>query len=177
MTDALARATNAATGPSGIQARLSGPPVETRATPDTAAARQDAPTTSESLITSDGRPTPRGWRRIGELLALPMPVRTFTGRGGRQFEYLTARQVARRLDDVVGPGNWSDSYRVHSSEPWIVECTITVCGVAKTDVGYSNAPDADPGDESEPAKAAYSDSFKRAACKWAIGRWLYRDLP
>jgi hypothetical protein len=36
-----------------------------------------------------------------------------------------------------------------------VECTLSVCGVAKTDVGYSNAPDADPGDESEPAKAAY----------------------
>ena len=177
MTDALARATSRSTGPSATQPRLSGPTVETSATPDTAAARQDAPNTSESLITTDGRPTPRGWRRIGELLALPMPARTFTGRGGRQFEYLTARQVARRLDDVVGPGNWSDSYRVHSSEPWIVECTLTVCGVAKTDVGYSNAPDADPGDESEPAKAAYSDSFKRAACKWAIGRWLYRDLP
>jgi hypothetical protein len=106
-----------------------------------------------------------------------MPTRSFTGRGRQQFEYLTARQVAKRLDDVVGPGNWSDSYRVLSSDPWIVECTLAVCGVAKTDVGYSNAPDADPGEETEPAKAAYSDSFKRAACKWAIGRWLYRDLP
>jgi hypothetical protein len=105
-----------------------------------------------------------------------MPARAFTVRGGRQFEYVTARQVARRLDDMVGPGNWSDYDHVLSSEPWIVECTLIVCRVAQADVGYSNAPDADPGDESEPAKAAYF-SFKRAACTWAIGRWLYRDLP
>ena len=142
-----------------------------------AAAGSSSDRPRESLITADGRPTPRGWRRIGELLALPMPTRSFTGRGHQQFEYLTARQVAKRLDDVVGPGNWSDSYRVLSSDPWIVECTLAVCGVAKTDVGYSNAPDADPGEETEPAKAAYSDSLKRAACKWAVGRWLYRDLP
>src|SRR5207249_11621795 len=117
----------------------------------------------EPLITADGRPTPRGWRRVGELLAVPMPTRSFTGRGGQRFEYVTARQVAKRLDDVVGPGNWSDSYRVLSMEPWIVECTLTVCGVAKSDVVYSNTPEAEPGEEAEPAKAAFSDSCSRAA--------------
>ena len=58
-----------------------------------------------------------------------------------------------------------------------MECTLSVCGVAKTDVGYSNAPDADPGEESEPAKAAHSDGFKRAACKWAIGECLRETSP
>ncbi len=148
--------------------------------PETAIGEPSAGPSSEKakapLITPDGRPTPHGWRKIGELLAQPMPTRSFNGRGRQQFDYITARQVAKRLDDVVGPGNWSDNYRVLSTEPWIVECTLAVCGVSKSDVGYSNAPDAEAGEETEPAKAAFSDSFKRAACKWAVGRWLYRDL-
>jgi Rad52/22 family double-strand break repair protein len=158
----------AASASSNNSDRVDGQEVASGPTPDPA---------KEPLITPDGRPTPRGWRRVGDLLAQPMSTRSFNGRGGQRFEYVTARQVAKRLDDVVGPGNWSDTYRVLSMEPWIVECTLTVCGVAKSDVGYSNTPDAEPGEEAEPAKAAFSDSFKRAACKWAVGRWLYRDLP
>ena len=47
-----------------------------------------------------------------------------------------------------------------------VECTLTVCGVSKTDVGTS-------GESADAAKAAYSDALKRAAVKFGIGRYLY----
>ena len=70
-----------------------------------------------------------------------------------------------------GPANWSTSFRVLSHEPWVVECTLTVCGACRADVGYSNAPDSE--DETEPAKAAYSDALKRAAVGFGVGRWLY----
>ncbi len=126
---------------------------------------------AEPLINADGTPTPRGWRKIGELLRKPMQTRERKGPGGRMLAYITARDVQNRLDGVVGPGNWSTSFRVLTQEPWVVECTLTVCGASRADVGYSNAPDSE--NEMEPAKAAYSDALKRAAVGFGIGRWLY----
>jgi len=126
---------------------------------------------AEQLINADGTPTPRGWRKIGELLRKPMQTRQRKGPGGRMLSYITARDVQNRLDGVVGPGNWSTSFRVLSQEPWVVECTLTVCGACRADVGYSNAPDSE--DEMEPAKSAYSDGLKRAAVGFGVGRWLY----
>lgn len=81
--------------------------------------------------------------------------------------YIDARNVMERLDQVVGPENWTDSYRVIdlAGSP-AIECTLTVYGISKTDVGTA-------GDAGDPAKAAYSDALKRAAVKFGIGRYLY----
>jgi hypothetical protein len=133
------------------------------------------------LVDATGKPTPAGWRGIGRRLALPMPTRTFdAGKRGR-FEYISARQVQQRLDQVVGPGNWSTTVQVIRSEhPVAALVELSIFGVVKADVGYSNNPDADdPEDksfETEPLKAAVSDGFKRAAVQWSIGRWLYREM-
>ncbi len=126
----------------------------------------------------DGKPTAAGWRRIGRALAAPMPTRSFNGRGGKTMAYVTSRDVQRRLDAVVGPGNWSTHVRVVRAEhPVSVLVTISIFGVHKTDAGYSNAPGADdPEDrayEDEPLKAAVSDGVKRAAVQWGCGRYLY----
>lgn len=129
----------------------------------------------EPLMDAGGRPTPAGWRKIGDLFQKPMPSKERKGAGGRVFDYITARQVQDRLDKVVGPGNWTTTFRVLDLEARVVECMLTVCGVYKTDVGYSNAPDSEH--ESEPLKAAYSDAFKRAAVQFGIGRFLYEDVP
>jgi len=127
-------------------------------------------TSPELLVDEAGKPTPAGWRTIGERLRHPMPTHTRPGRGGRAFEYVTASQVAQRLDETVGPGNWASRLQLLGSEPWIVLCELTLFGVTKADVGYSNAPDSE--EESEPAKAAASDALKRAALLWGVGRWL-----
>lgn len=129
------------------------------------------------LIGPDNRPNADGWRLIGQMLRRRMPTKERPGgvsKNGKQLpsmSYITARQVQARLDEVVGPGNWSTSYFAHGNGA--VECTLSIYGVSKTDVGYSNNPDRD--DESEPLKAAYSDAFKRAAVAWGIGRFLYGD--
>lgn len=126
------------------------------------------------LADENGQPTSLGWRKIGEQLRAPMPSKQRRGRGGMAFSYIDARQVMDRLDTVVGPGNWSDHYFAHANGA--VECTLTIFGVSKSDVGYSNNPDAEPEDpqfEHEPLKAAYSDAFKRAAVKFGVGRFLY----
>ena len=80
--------------------------------------------------------------------------------------YIDARDVMDRLDEVVGVGGWQDSYKVLNDDS--VECTLTILGVSKVDVGErTNFAD---------MKGGYSDAFKRAAVKFGIGRFLY-DLP
>lgn len=102
------------------------------------------------------------------------------------LDYVTARYVMNTLDSVVGPGNWSDSYQVmrvmdrnDGTEKWVVECTITVFGVSKTDVGIGESRLSQKGKLfGEPEKTAYSNALKRAGVKWGIARDLYGDgLP
>ena len=88
--------------------------------------------------------------------------------------YIDARTVMDRLDQVVGPGNWSDGYRLVSAGDgeFAVECTLSLFGVSKSDIGV--ADEEDDGSQASPSKSAYSDALKRAAVKWGIGRYLYR---
>lgn len=79
--------------------------------------------------------------------------------------YLDARAVMDRLDDVVGPENWGDSYFETPSGRII--CALTVNGVTKSDGAGDTAV--------EGEKGAISDAFKRAAVKFGIGRYLYSD--
>lgn len=124
------------------------------------------------LQNQDGTPTRDGWHKIGALLRKEMPRKTRKGRGGLTFDYINARQVMERLDTVLGPGNWSTRFRVLDLTATAVECTLTLFGVSKSDVGYANNPE---NPEDEALKSAYSDSFKRAAVHFGVGRFLYED--
>lgn len=82
--------------------------------------------------------------------------------------YIDARAVMDRLDEVVGPENWADSYEFINTRSdsngnvYEVRCTLTVNGIVKQDVG-----------EGDTLKGAFSDALKRAAVKFGIGRYLY----
>lgn len=92
--------------------------------------------------------------------------------------YIDARLAAERLNTVVGPEHWEEAYRtlvdgsIMPGHYFPVECTLTVFGITKADVGVyqKNAVD------SMAWKSAYSDSLKRAAVKFGIGVYLY-GLP
>jgi len=93
--------------------------------------------------------------------------------GGRQLSYVTARTVMNRLDEVLGPENWWDDFvpLEHS-----VICRLTIrlpdgTTMTKADAG-GYAGMADPGDDD---KSGFADAFKRAAVKFGVGRYLYRD--
>ncbi len=83
--------------------------------------------------------------------------------------YIDARDVMTLLDEVVGSCNWQDDYRVIHDQMF---AGIGIkCGeewVWKWDTGTES--------QTEKEKGIVSDSFKRAAVKWGIGRFLY-DLP
>jgi hypothetical protein len=93
--------------------------------------------------------------------------------GPVEVPYISARTVANRLDNVVGPASWWDDY---TTTGHTVVCTLTVrlpdgSIVSKQDAG-GHAGMKDAGDDE---KSAFSDSFKRAAVKFGIGRLLYGD--
>jgi hypothetical protein len=121
-------------------------------------------------------------------------IKQRTGRGGMKFDYIDARIVADRLNETVGVGNWGTAFKLIYAGPpskrtilrpqWeggqkigerkdeidfqvvAVECSLTVLGVTKADVGQAL-------EEEEGFKSAYSDAFKRAAVHFGIGRYLY----
>src|SRR4051794_3400086 len=92
---------------------------------------------------------------------------------GRQLHYITARTAMNRLDSVLGPENWWDEYLPLENS---VVCRLTVrlpdgTTVTKADAG-GYAGMADQGDDD---KSGFSDAFKRAAAKFGVARYLYRD--
>ena len=81
--------------------------------------------------------------------------------------YLTSRAVMDRLDEVVGGGRWQDTYDV--IDKGFICHLMVQCGdhwISKSD----GAPETNI----ENIKGGISDSFKRAAVKWGMGRDLYQ---
>ncbi len=92
---------------------------------------------------------------------------------GIAVPYVTNRAIQNRLDDVVGPGNWYNEYK-----PWHQsgEKASQLCGISiyfeetqRWVTKWDGAEDSDI----EPVKGGLSDSMKRAAVQWGIGRILY----
>lgn len=86
--------------------------------------------------------------------------------------YVDARVIQDRLDEVLGPENWQDEYESLPDGTVVCRLKVRIGGewLVKVDVGgQSEQPDG--GDR---VKSAFSDSLKRAAVKWGVGRYLYR---
>lgn len=97
--------------------------------------------------------------------------------------YIDARDVMKVLDEVVGPENWQDDYKDLGGQIFagIGIRTSKSPTRSKVDGSFTAEEDTgwvwkwDTGSESniEKEKGQASDSFKRAAVKWGIGRFLY----
>lgn len=114
--------------------------------------------------------------QILEELKKPFPVELVHWRVGATsgdktkgiaLAYIDARDVMKRLDDVVGAENWQDDY------PWS-EGGRLVCRIGIRLHGEWVWKANGAGDtQVEAEKGAFSDAFKRAAVMWGIGRYLY----
>jgi len=84
--------------------------------------------------------------------------------------YIDARDVEDLLDEVCRPENWCNVYTMVSTQ--------MMCGIG-ININNQWVFKYDGGSESnvEKNKGLLSDSFKRAAVKWGIGRFLYRLVP
>jgi hypothetical protein len=88
---------------------------------------------------------------------------------GMAVAYIDSRAIQNRLDETVGAFNWRNDFT-----PW--QNNSQLCGLSVYDgergdwvTKYDGAENTDI----EPVKGGLSDSFKRAACVWGIGRYLY----
>lgn len=84
--------------------------------------------------------------------------------------YIDARDVMDRLDSVCGVANWQSKYEHASNHGYV--CSI---GIRIGDEWVWKANGAGE-TQVEAQKGAMSDSFKRAAVLWGVGRYLY-DIP
>ena len=91
---------------------------------------------------------------------------------GIAVPYVTNRAIQNRLDDVVGPDNWYNDYK-----PWhsAGKKEAQICGISIYFEGRGFITKWDGAEDSdiEPIKGGLSDSMKRAAVQWGIGRVLY----
>lgn len=88
--------------------------------------------------------------------------------------FVDARDIAERLDAVVGAFGWQ---RVHSGASVGIGIKHPETGewIWKYDVGFVGGEDSEKEDaQIKGIKGTASDSFKRAAYMWGIARYLYK---
>ena len=87
--------------------------------------------------------------------------------------YVTNRAIQARLDEVVGIAGWYNDYK-----PWhgANKKEAQICGISiyfEERRGFITKWDGAEDSDIEPVKGGLSDSMKRAAVQWGIGRVLY----
>ena len=91
---------------------------------------------------------------------------------GMAVPYVTNRAIQTRLDEVCGPDNWYNDFK-----PWHAngKKESQLCGIAIHFEGRGWITKWDGAEDSdiESIKGGLSDSMKRAAVQWGIGRVLY----
>lgn len=119
-------------------------------------------------------------RQIQAELAMPFAPEDLEWRLQRVVEakelgiavpYVTNRAIMGRLDDVVGPENWYNDFK-----PWhgAGGKEAQLCGISiRYGDGFITKWDGAEDSDIEPVKGGLSDSMKRAAVQWGIGRVLY----
>ncbi len=88
---------------------------------------------------------------------------------GMAVAYMDARAVQKRLDEVVGPFNWKNVYSLWHDNSQI--CGISIFNDERGE--WVTKFDGAENSDIEPIKGGLSDSFKRSAIVWGIGRYLY----
>ena len=82
--------------------------------------------------------------------------------------YITSRAVMDRLDDIVGAPNWGNDFKPNPLGGML-------CGIWIQHDGHRTWKwDGAEATAIEAVKGGISDSMKRAAVQWGIGRYLYR---
>jgi len=115
------------------------------------------------------------------LLRAPFPVEDVEWRIGQSgmsngkiwataLAYVTNRAIMERLDEAVGPQNWKNEF-VRAPEGGVL------CGLSiRIEQEWVTKWDGAENTQIEAVKGGLSDSMKRAAVQWGIGRYLY-NLP
>jgi hypothetical protein len=100
--------------------------------------------------------------RVGATNAKSLGCKPWEATKGIGLAYIDARDVMKRLDDVVG-----DQWQCRYPFPGCCEVGILVDNEWLWRSNGAGATDV------EGEKGMFSDAFKRAAVMWGVGRYLY----
>ena len=89
---------------------------------------------------------------------------------GLALAYVTNRAIQNRLDDVFGCFGWKNEFREWHGNSQL--CGLSILHEDQWITKWDGADDS----ATEATKGGLSDSMKRAAYQWGIGRYLYK-LP
>lgn len=89
---------------------------------------------------------------------------------GLALAYVTNRAIQNRLDDIFGPLNWQNQYKEWKNNSQICGISVRVGITQEWVTKWDGADDS----QTEAIKGGLSDSMKRAAVQWGIGRYLYK---
>ena len=87
---------------------------------------------------------------------------------GLALAYVTNRAIQNRLDDIFGPFGWKNEYKEWKGNSQL--CGISIKHEGEWITKWDGASDSNQ----EAVKGGLSDSMKRAAYQWGIGRYLYK---
>lgn len=93
--------------------------------------------------------------------------------GAMVVPYVTRDAVMRRLNDVVGPGNWQTRLSGMPNGGMVMELGIRMGDGEWMWRADAADPTSGAGDENA-AKGGASNALKRVASQWGIGAYLYR---
>jgi len=127
---------------------------------------------------------------IRERLIEPFPIRLHElkpGSKGQNGDYqaqifVDVREYQNRLDELVGLGGWSVTYRPF--DQFVVICQLSILGVTREDVGETEDDEA-VGQNGQPQKrrgahpvfGGVAQAFRRACAAFGLGRYLYSLGP
>lgn len=87
---------------------------------------------------------------------------------GLALAYVTNRAIQNRLDEIFGPFGWRNEYKEWKGNSQL--CGISIKHEGEWITKWDGASDSNQ----EAVKGGLSDSMKRAAYQWGIGRYLYK---
>jgi hypothetical protein len=106
--------------------------------------------------------------RIGATNGKPKANPPVPATKGIALAYVTNRAIQNRLDEVFGIFGWKNEFREWKKEGQL--CGISVLVDGEWITKWDGADDSNM----EATKGGLSDSMKRAAYQWGIGRYLYK---
>ncbi len=93
---------------------------------------------------------------------------------GQVAAYVDSRAIQNRLDTVLGQENWQNRFTVTSGNSTGLNtyvCELLIYYPERQE--WLSKSDGAGSTDIEPVKGGLSNSFKRAASMWGIGRYLY----
>lgn len=121
--------------------------------------------TAQAVLTQLKNPFPTN------LLKYRVGATTKDKKRGIPLFYITSRDIFARLDQIVGPENWKKETQIYRENGKTVYARTILS--LRLNGEWINKDGIGSPSNSEPEKGAESDSVKRAAIAWGIGRYLY----